>query len=389
MSFDPVQVTALSDKLNAKHVKTRCASDGALLSYIEGWHAIAEANRIFGFDAWDRQTISTKCVWQGAFRQSQACSYVAQVRITVRAGDVVVCREASGCGHGIGPTAGEAHESALKEAETDATKRALVTFGNAFGLALYDPQQRAVRGAPRMERNQPAFSWVVISPHDEVVENHNDPVAFCAALRRQLQGIRDPKALEAFWTRHGVAIEMLRQNYPSLRSEGKSHYADLLTSLYARRLEAARSNGGIPAEASADNGSSGPAEEPAIELSRHKRIRNKEYRRFIATLPCLVCGRAPSHAHHIRFAQPRALGLKVGDDWIVPLCYTHHRSVHQVGHEQGWWQAKGIDPLAEAERLWQARPQAINRPHPRRPTLGGGDGEGEDPHRPAVDLSSV
>jgi recombination DNA repair RAD52 pathway protein len=64
MSFDPTQVQALSDKLNAKHVKMRCASDGALLSYIEGWHAIAEANRIFGFDAWDRQTIATQCVWQ-------------------------------------------------------------------------------------------------------------------------------------------------------------------------------------------------------------------------------------------------------------------------------------------------------------------------------------
>jgi DNA recombination protein Rad52 len=360
MSFDPAQVKALSDKLNAKHVKMRCASDGALLSYIEGWHAIAEANRIFGFDAWDRQTIATKCVWQGAFRQSQACSYVAQVRITVRAGEVVICREASGCGHGAGPTAGEAHESAIKEAETDATKRALVTFGNAFGLALYDPQQRAVRGVPRLERNPSAFSWVVISAQGEMVESHNDPVAFCAAVRRQLQDMRDPHALEAFWTRNGAALEMLRQNFPSLRSEGKSHYADLLASLYARRLEAARANGGAPAEASAGNGSTGSPQDTAIELARHKRIRNKEYRRFVASLPCLVCGRAPSHAHHIRFAEPRALGLKVGDDWVVPLCYTHHRSVHQVGREQDWWQTKGINPLAEAERLWQARLQATN-----------------------------
>jgi hypothetical protein len=358
MAFDPTQVQALSDKLNVKHVRMRCASDGALLSYIEGWHAIAEANRIFGFDAWDRQTIAAKCVWQGPFRQGQACSYVAQVRITVRAGDVVVCREASGCGHGTGPTAGEAHESAIKEAETDATKRALVTFGNPFGLALYDPEQRGLRGVPRLERHQPAFSWVVSSPQGEMVESHNDPVAFCGALRRQLEGIKAPDALEAFWSRHAIAVEMLRQNFPSLRSESKSHYADLLASVYARRLEAARANGGAAAEASSGNGAAGSDQEPAIQLGPHKRIRNKEYRRFVASLPCLVCGRAPSHAHHIRFAQPRAFGMKVGDDWVVPLCYMHHRSVHQVGHEQDWWQTKGIDPLAEAERLWQARLQA-------------------------------
>lgn len=360
MSFDPTQVQALSDKLNAKHVKMRCASDGALLSYIEGWHAIAEANRIFGFDAWDRQTIATQCVWQGPFRQGQACSYIAQVRITVRAGDVVICREASGCGHGTGPTVGEAHESAIKEAETDATKRALVTFGNAFGLALYDKEQRAVRGVPRIERNQPAFSWVVTSPQGEVVESHDDPVAFCAALRRQLEGIRDPHALEVFWSRNAVALEMLRQNFPSLRSEGKTHYADLLAGLYARRLDVARANGGAPGEASSGNGSTGSDQETAVPVGRHKRIRNKDYRRFVATLPCLVCGRVPSHPHHVRFAQPRVLGMKVGDDWVVPLCYMHHRSVHQVGHEQDWWQAKGIDPLAEAERLWQARLQAPN-----------------------------
>ena len=63
----------------------------------------------------------------------------------VRAGDTVICREGSGVGHGSGATLGEAHESALKEAETDAMKRALATFGNRFGLALYDKNQNGVR----------------------------------------------------------------------------------------------------------------------------------------------------------------------------------------------------------------------------------------------------
>ena len=64
MPFTDTQVRALSGKLSAKHVRTR-QSNGLTLSYIEDWHAIAEANRIFGFDAWDRQTMAIKCVWDG------------------------------------------------------------------------------------------------------------------------------------------------------------------------------------------------------------------------------------------------------------------------------------------------------------------------------------
>ncbi len=66
-------------------------------------------------------------------------------------------RSTGGCGsgHGRANTPGEAHESALKEAETDAMKRALTTFGNAFGLALYDKEQREVPGqASKAEKGQ-------------------------------------------------------------------------------------------------------------------------------------------------------------------------------------------------------------------------------------------
>ncbi len=135
MAFSEVQVQTLSGKLSAKHVRTRQAN-GRTLSYIEGWHVIAEANRIFGFDAWDRQTMAIKCVWEGTWQGKYRCAYVARVRIKVRAGDREICREGCGSGQGRGHSPGEAHESALKEAETDAMKRALTTFGNPFGLAL-------------------------------------------------------------------------------------------------------------------------------------------------------------------------------------------------------------------------------------------------------------
>ena len=86
MAFTDTQLRALSSKLSAKHVRTR-QHGGRTLSYVEGWHAIAEANRIFGFDAWDRQTTQIRCVWEGSWQGRYACSYVAQVRVRVRAGE--------------------------------------------------------------------------------------------------------------------------------------------------------------------------------------------------------------------------------------------------------------------------------------------------------------
>ncbi len=83
--FSEPQVKALSSKLSVKHVRTRQHS-GLTLSYIEGWHTIAEANRIFGYDAWDRQTMAVKCVWEGMKGNRSACSYIARVRVRVRAG---------------------------------------------------------------------------------------------------------------------------------------------------------------------------------------------------------------------------------------------------------------------------------------------------------------
>jgi DNA recombination protein Rad52 len=139
MQFSDKQISALSAPLSSQHVKSRSQS-GRELSYIEGWHAIAEANRIFGFDAWSRQTLELNCIAEKERAIGQAkvpgwgVSYSARVRITV--GDIV--REGCGTGHGIDRDLGQAHESALKEAETDAMKRALMTFGNPFGLALYD-----------------------------------------------------------------------------------------------------------------------------------------------------------------------------------------------------------------------------------------------------------
>jgi DNA recombination protein Rad52 len=150
--FSERQVAALSAPLDRANVRQR-EQGRTRLSYLEGWQVIAEANRIFGFDGWERSTLISRCVAEhersiGRDRKSGwGVTYIARVRITITAGQRTLIREGSGAGHGIDADLGLAHESALKEAETDATKRALMTFGNPFGLALYDKQQRQVSSA--------------------------------------------------------------------------------------------------------------------------------------------------------------------------------------------------------------------------------------------------
>ena len=83
------------------------------------------------------------------------------------------------------------------------------------------------------------------------------------------------------------------------------------------------------------------------------RLRDKEHRKFVSRQPCLVCGRAPSDPHHLRFAQARALGRKVSDEFTVPVCRLHHREIHRHGDEAAWWTRAGIEPLAAALALWR------------------------------------
>jgi hypothetical protein len=89
-----------------------------------------------------------------------------------------------------------------------------------------------------------------------------------------------------------------------------------------------------------------------LSLPTPRRIRDREHVKSVAKQPCLVCGRRPANAHHLRFAQSPALGRKVSDEFTVPLCRGHHREVHRCGDESGWWEKIGIDPTAAARVLW-------------------------------------
>jgi hypothetical protein len=83
-----------------------------------------------------------------------------------------------------------------------------------------------------------------------------------------------------------------------------------------------------------------------------RRQRNKIHLRFVAKQPCVICGRQPCDAHHLRFAQTRGLGLKVSDEFTVPLCRSHHRELHRAGNEPQWWAARSIDALDAARKFW-------------------------------------
>jgi hypothetical protein len=68
-------------------------------------------------------------------------------------------------------------------------------------------------------------------------------------------------------------------------------------------------------------------------LGKTVRLRDKEHRKFVSRQACLVCGRTPSDPHHLTFMQSRALGYRVSDEFLVPVCRIHHRELHRLGDE--------------------------------------------------------
>jgi DNA recombination protein Rad52 len=365
MPFAEAQIRQLSGKLLERHVRSR-EEGGIALSYVEGWHVIAEANRVFGFDGWDREMIVAECVWQDGRNAVKACAYAARIRIRVRAGDTLVYRDGSGVGHGNGATLGEAHERALKEAETDATKRALTTFGNLFGLALYDKEKLGMRRAPRrkpLKGGEGSITWTLIGADGEPVNIHGEPQDFCRAFKEAMHATTTEVALNALWERNRLTLACLRTALPDLRTGKGHHYADVLARHFEQQVLRLRAVGAsLSTQTPAETANAG-IDKSELAIGTPKRIRDGEHLQFVAAQPCLVCGRTPAQAHHLRFAQPRSMGSKVSDEWTVPLCLLHHRALHDVGDEQSWWEERKIDAKSEASKMWRDR-QGMHREVP-------------------------
>jgi hypothetical protein len=108
----------------------------------------------------------------------------------------------------------------------------------------------------------------------------------------------------------------------------------------------------IPRRKAKSETSSSPVDKSVLVHPEARRIRDREHVRFVAQQSCLVCGRQPCDAHHLRFAQNRALSRKVSDAFTVPLCRGHHRELHRHGDETAWWGKLGVDPTSAARALW-------------------------------------
>jgi hypothetical protein len=286
---------------------------------LEGWHVIAEANRIFGYDAWDRRTLATHCVWSGASGAYYGAAYIAKVRVSVRAGDITIVREGSGTGESKALNPGQAHEFALKGAETDATKRALATFGNPFGLALYDREQLGVRKTKEEKASPPIGPWILRSAPGAEEASFDKPSEFAGALRQAMTDARDIELLFAIWEQNVETVRVLNR---SLKQDAlpKSGIAPQLVSHLKQCAIAlvkpdSRANGlkhrDTVADALPPKGARPKVDKSVLTPGEPKRIRCKEHLRFVASQPCLICGRSPSHAHHVRYAQSRGLSLKV------------------------------------------------------------------------------
>ena len=334
MGFSAKQVKALRRNLDHRYVRSREAN-GRELSYIEGWYAISEANRIFGFDGWNRETVDSRCVLARENRGSFLAVYTARVRISVSADGATIVREGHGSGEGRGPSPGEVHDTALKAAETDATKRALATFGRPFGLELYRKEKKA--GFQSKVPLQPMLSNLHTEPRVGLHPDDTTPI---------------PRPSHYYGRRHSSAM---KEFFPKDKTNIETN------AIAAPPLAPATLNSLVP----------NSIDKSQLVLAEPKRLRDKAHLKFVASQACLICGRQPCDPHHLRFAQPRAMGLKVSDEFTVPLCRGHHRQLHQAGNEEAWWAARNIDALAIAKDLWaQTRPKpapsskSINKTNP-------------------------
>jgi hypothetical protein len=217
--------------------------------------------------------------------------------------------------------------------------------------SLESARREATRALP------PIGSWTLRSASGAEEASFDKPSEFAGALRKAMTEARDIELLFAIWEQN---VETVRALNRSLKQHAlpKSGIAPQLVSHLKQCAIALvrpdnRAKGSEPTDVGSPKVARSKIDKSVLTFGEPKRIRCKEHLRFVASQPCLICGRVPSHAHHVRYAQSRGLSLKVSDEFTVPLCAIHHHHVHTTGQEREWWQERNIDPLIIASRLWQ------------------------------------
>ena len=339
----------------------RASANGTDLHYVEGWHVIAEANRIFGYDAWDRRTL-----------QATACGAVSPAPIMAQPTPprcaLASERETSQlCGRDQGLGKAKPLPRGKLTSLRSKVPRPMPRSGRSPPLAIlsvlpFMTGSSLACAKPEAEKASPPIGpWVLRSASGAEEASFDKPSEFAGALRTAMSEARDIELLFAIWEQNVDTVRALNR---SLKQEAlpKSGIAPQLVNHLKQCAIALvkpgnRVNGSDQRQAAAVEPSSvgtrPKIDKSVLPISEPKRIRCKEHLRFVASQPCLICGRLPSHAHHIRYAQSKGLGLKVSDEFTVPLCAIHHHQIHTTGKEQEWWEGRKIDPLMVAGRLWQ------------------------------------
>jgi ERF superfamily protein len=183
-------------------------------------------------------------------------------------------------------------------------------------------------------------------------------VALSASLRAEL--LREIEALSdrddaALWAQRRLVAK--NQLSASDAQQVEKAFADKLALISPESLKRDDADGDAGTESLADNTEMLQIDKSVLVFPEPRRIRDRDHLRHVMKQSCLVCGRRPSDPHHLRFAQWRALGRKVSDEFSVPLCRMHHREIHRCGSEGPWWQNTGIDPAC-------GRPRALARNPP-------------------------
>ncbi len=293
-----------------RQVRTREAN-GREFSYLEGWYVLSEANRIFGFDGWSRETTESRCVLARESRgtSSPSTSLASASRCTQR-------------------------KRALFARATARAKAAAPHLPRCTILRSKPPKPMPPNG-----RWRPSASRLALS-------------STATAKRRQAEKPSQssschPRPRTGFHPDDTTPIPRPSRYYGRRRSPPVSEH------LAHERRQLAPRPAAPPLAPAVPDLPPGRIDKSVLTISEPKRIRDRAHLNFVATQPCLICGRQPSDPHHLRFAQPRAIGMKVSDEFTVPLCRGHHRQLHQAGNEVAWWEDRKINALDVARGLWE------------------------------------
>jgi hypothetical protein len=220
-----------------------------------------------------------------------------------------------------------------------------VTFGKAFGLALYAGPRDKIR-KERQQGRRPVLSGQPVDPL-----RADQPIGR-AILRAQVSATQVAERVESSWRTPAVPRLPLLENGASSGSATEASSTDTQSWVpESDNGEPSVEPSPLPAVRTTELRL--PVDKSALSFGEPRRVRDKAHLRHVAAQPCLLCGALPADAHHVRFAQPKAFGRKVSDEFTVPLCRAHHRELHHTGNERAWWHDMGIDPLPVAARLWE------------------------------------